>query len=303
MDKTLLILLVLSGGAVWGVYNVLRRYYFQKREAQGFEVPVEVAVVATMLGASVFAFGAQLVWSVWFGMPKVSISFWWFFAVVAVLNVVIELCDNKASKIEEASIVAPLQGLTPVLVIPISLLMLDEFPTMWGLIGIVVAVFGVYILALKRSDDGSAEGLLFPWKRLFQSGGARFAVLTALFGALALNFDKLAVVESSPMIRTAAVFLAVAVSVWSVSVATGRWKQLDKSCFWPLFWIGMVIGLADVLMSWGFLYGIVPYVASLKRFQIIVTTILAGFFLHEGDWAVRLIGSAIIFGGILLIAF
>ena len=56
---------------------------------------------------------------------------------------------------------------------------------------------------------------------------------------------------------------------------------------------------------WGFLFafGIVPYVASLKRFQIVVTTILAAIFLRERDWGFRLIASAIIVLGILLIAF
>ena len=56
---------------------------------------------------------------------------------------------------------------------------------------------------------------------------------------------------------------------------------------------------------WGFLFafGIVSYVASLKRFQIVVTTILAAIFLRERDWGFRLIASAIIVLGILLIAF
>lgn len=287
--------LVLSGAAVWGVTNVLQRYFFRDRS-----VPVEVMVVATMLGASIFALAAQFVW---FGVPQVSPLFWQFFVIDAVFNVALIFWENKALEQEEASIVAPILGITPIFVILTSWVMLKEFPTMWGLAGILITVFGLYVLALNRSDVGNFRSFTKPWRRLIQSRGARFALLFAIVASVALPFAKLTVLNSSPTMRTFTVFFTVAAVMWGWSVATGRWKKLDKRFFLPLFGVGLLIGLSSVLMDWGFLFGIVPYVASLKRFQIIVTTILAGVFLHEGNWGLRLIASAIIVFGILLIAF
>ena len=287
--------LVLTGAAIWGVTNVLQRYFFRDRI-----VPVEVMVVATMLGASIFALAAQFVW---FGVPQVSPLFWQFFVIDAVFNVALIFWENKALEQEEASIAAPILGITPIFVILTSWVMLKEFPTMWGLAGILITVFGLYVLALNRSDVGNFRSFTKPWRRLIQSRGARFALLFAIVASVALPFAKLTVLNSSPTMRTFTVFFTVAAVMWGWSVATGRWKKLDKRFFLPLFGVGLLIGLSSVLMDWGFLFGIVPYVASLKRFQIIVTTILAGIFLHERDWPIRIAASIIIVLGILLIAF
>ena len=290
-------LLVLTGAAIWGVTNVLQRYFFRDRD-----VALEVMVVATMLGASMFSLVAQLVW---FGIPEVSPSFWQFFAVTAALNVAFVVLESKSLQLEEASIVAPILGTTPLFVVLTSWVILKEFPTVWGLAGIFLAVVGVYILALKRSDLRGAWSFVKPWTRLAQSKGARCALLVSIIGSVALNFDKLTVLNSNPMMRSFAVFLAVAIVVWGWSVWRGRWKQLDKRSFLPLFGVGLLVGLSDVLMNWGFLFafGIVPYVASLKRFQIVVTTFLAGLFLREGNWGFRLAASAVIVLGLVLLAF
>ena len=290
-------LFVLSGATVWGVTNVLQRYFFRDRH-----VEIEVMVVATMLGASSFALLSQLVW---FGMPQVSPAFWQFFAITAVLNVAFVVWENKSLQLEEASIVAPILGTTPIFVVMTSWLILKEFPTAWGLVGILITVFGVYILALKRSDIGATWSFVKPWARLAQSKGARYALLVSVLGSLALNFDKLVVLNSNPMLRSFAVFFAVAVVVWGWSYTTGRWQKLDKRLFLPLFGVGTLIGLSDILMGWGFLFafGIVPYVASLRRFQLVVTTFLAGIFLREGDWGFRLAASAIIIVGLAFLAF
>lgn len=296
-EKWLVYLLVCSGATLWGIYNVLQKKLFRDRNA-----PTEVSVVATMLGASAFLFGAQFVQ---FGSPHVSTLFWGFFALTSILNVGIIYGGNQALKMEDASIVSPLQGITPIFVILTSWIILKEFPTVWGLVGIATTVFGVYLLALKRSDVRSIKSFAAPWSRLLRSDGARLALATALLGSISLNFDKLVVLHSTQAMRGASVFLAVAVVVLCISVVRGQWQKLDKSCFLPLFGIGLLIGASNLLMDWGFVFafGIVPYVGSLKRFQVIVTTILAGVFLHEGDWAFRIVASAIIFGGILLIAF
>ncbi|MDO8601394.1 MAG: DMT family transporter [bacterium] len=297
----MMFLLVLSGAAIWGVVNVLRKYLFKKRNA-----PVEVAVVAVMLGASVFSSLAQLAW---FGVPHISTAFWIPFAATAVLNIIIIYGQTKALKMEDASIIEPLQGITPIFVILTSWLMLREFPTPLGLLGILSVVLGVYVLNLKQSDMKLPTGLHQwigllgkPWGRLFSSRGARLALITVMLASISLNFDKMVVVSSSPMMRASTVFLVVAATVYIISKIRGQWQKLDKGCFWPLFGIGLLIGLSNILMDWGFLYGIVPYVGSLKRFQIIVTTILAGIFLHEGDMRFRITAAAIMFAGIVLIA-
>ena len=89
----MMFLLVLSGGAVSGCNNVLQKYLFRERNA-----PFEVSVVATMLGAGLFLWVAQLVW---FGVPRFPPPFWGPFVATAILNVGIIYWGDKAKKIEE----------------------------------------------------------------------------------------------------------------------------------------------------------------------------------------------------------
>lgn len=300
----MLFLLVLSGAFVWGIVNILRKSLLK-------EVDVDLMVVATMLGASVFAIPAQFIV---LGVPKFHPSDLWSPLIgTIILNIAIQYLGIVALKMEDVSIVATLQGLTPIFLILSSWLMLREFPTTLGLVGIVVTVIGSYVLHMQGVKINTEKKLraipqpllsaFLPLIRLFSSKGAMIALLTAILGAVALNFDKVVVLNSSPIIRTSMVFLPVALVVYLGSVITGKWQKIKKDKFWLLFGIGCIIGFSSVLMDSGFLFGIVPYVGSLKRFQIVVTAVLAGIFLHEKYVKCRIVAAVIIVIGIVLLYF
>jgi drug/metabolite transporter (DMT)-like permease len=108
------------------------------------------------------------------------------------------------------------------------------------------------------------------------------------------------VVASSPMIHTAAVFAVVGIVTLLMSKWSGRWNGLDKRLFLLLFGIGCVIGVMNVFMNAGYLFGIALYVGTLKRTQIFFTVIFSAIFLKEQYAWFRLYGSLIIFFGVLI---
>lgn len=291
----MLFFLVLLGAFFWGVTNVLRKHFLEN-------AAVDLVVVATMLGAAAFALPAQFIL---LGTPEFKPGLWAPLAGDIILNIGIQYLGIVALKLESAALVAALQGLTPLFLVLTSWLMLKEFPTAFGLIGILITVLGLYFLNLQelKGGKGKFQAAYAPWVSLFRSKGALIALSTAILGSIALNFNKVVVLNSSAVIRTSLVFLPVALVVYGVSLTTGKWQKIDKSKFWPLFGIGLLVGLAGVLMDSGFLYGIVPYVGTLKRFQIIVTAVLAGIFLKEKYAGSRVIAAIIIVIGIVLLAF
>lgn len=306
----MLFLLVCSGAVFWGVTNILRKHFLRDRQ-----VGVEVMVVATMLGASMFSFGANFIL---FGTPEISTGFWWPFAITTIITIIFVYGEVLALKLEDVSIVSALLGITPIFVILTSWLLLREFPTFYGLIGIGLIVLGTYFLNLKGFNVKLPTKLekiipqkfhqptLFfsaPLLRLFSSKGAIIALFIAIIAAISLNFDKQVVLNSNPAMRAASVFLVVAIVVYGVSIVRGRWQKLDKTYFWPIFGIGLLLGLANILMDSGYLYGIVPYVGALKRTQVLWTVIFAGIFLKEKHTVLRLGAAAIIVSGIILLAF
>lgn len=283
----MLFFLVATGAIFWGVTNILEKHYIKK------EAGVEIMVIATMLGASAFSFLTQFVI---LGVPRISAGFWLPFLVSVFVVFGVRYWELKALKTEDVSIVAALIGLTPVFVIVTSLIILKEFPTIYGIMGILLAAFGIYFLNIK-----GAKSVGEPFLRLFSTQGAKLALLVAILGALGLTLGKVIVLNSSPFMLSATTFLAVALVMWLFLKARGMWHKTDKRFFWPLFGVGAIVGLSNVLMDSGFLYGIVPYVAVLKRTQIIWTMVFASIFLKERLTKWRLMGALIIIAGIVLI--
>ena len=291
----MMFLLVGSGAFAQAVANILRKKYLD------LKANVDLVVVSTMFGISAFALPAQFLLE---ELPKIPGEFWTPFILTVLFNVGIMYWLIKAMSLEDVSVVSALQGITPMFVILTSWIILKEFPTIYGLVGILVIVLGTYILNLKGPDSGSSglHRLIQPWRRIFSSPGARLALLTAFLGSIALNFDKLAVIYSTPMLLTGIKFLAVGIIIYLISKLSGRWQKMDRRLFWPLFGVGLILGSSEVLMNTGFLYGIVPYVGSLKRMQIVWTAMLAGIFLGEKYSRVRITAAVIIVIGITLIA-
>ncbi|MEK7567113.1 MAG: DMT family transporter [Patescibacteria group bacterium] len=311
-QMTMLFTLTLSGAAIWGLVNVIKSHLLRNKN-----IHEDVVVVGTMLGASLVAFLIQFIWD---GVPhgRIMPSFWLPFAVTALLNIGIQYFSVKALKIEDASVVIPLAATMPIFVIFMSWFLLGEWPTFLGRVGIGLIAIGSYILYLKGSPVAMPKRLekivperlrapvLFygaPWLRLFSSNGARLALLTAYLGAVAVNFDKLAVLEATPMLFSGSVFLVVGVFVWIWSATSGRWQTLDKSNFKIIFLVGMLLGVGAVIMNGGYIYGIAPYVGTLKRTQIFWTLLFAALFLAEKHTAIRLVGATIMFFGVALVAF
>lgn len=311
-DQTMLYSTVCGGALLWGISNVLK-----SKLLRGLNVHEDVVVVGMSSGIVLFCLGFQLFWE-GFTVPYVQNNFWLPFAVTAGLNILIQYWNVKALKLEDASIVVPLSATMPAWVIVASWILLKEWPTFYGRVGISLVALGAYILYLKGSEtklpalvqkifpESWHENIKFyfaPWLRLLSSKGARYALGVAYLGAIAINFDKLSTLASNPMIFEAGAFAVVGGFVYTWSKLSGRWNSLSKDHFGKVFLIGLIMGMSGVLMAAGFYYGIVPYVGTLKRTQILWTVILAGLFLKEKHMTLKIVGASIIFIGSLLLAF
>jgi len=305
---------VVGGSIVWGIVNVIKKKFLNEG------IHEDRIAVLFALGCGISALLLEFAFN---GINTLKTSVWTSafllpFAVTAVLNIFILYGTVLAMKYEDVSIVAPLSSSMPMFVIVMSYALLGEWPTFWGRIGILCIALGAYLLYLKgakyplpmwlqtitpeKRHDGIAF-LLTPCLRLASSKGARYALGVAYLGAVAVNFDKLAVLATNPMIFSSLAFLFVASVIFLSSNVAGNWKNPNIVVFWKIFGLGLFMGIGSVMMNAGYLYGIVPYVGTLKRAQILWTVVLAWFFLGEKHGALRLVGAAIIFAGATLILF
>lgn len=311
MDLLLLYVLVLGGTLFHAGSNIGLKFLLNK------EVHEELVMVVTMIGAALVGFVGSFII---YGLPTIQTRFWIAFGIVALLNVGIHYFSVKSKKLEDLSRVAPLASATPMFLILTSWVVLRESPSAWGRVGIGCIALSAYILYLEdqpvpvpaaverllpRAWQGPVAYWFGPWLRLFSSRGARLALTQAWFGAVAISFDKLVVVNSNPLFRTGSVFAVVALCLFAFSFSRGEWQKISKDggVFWRLLLVGMAIGVADALYATGYYHGLAAYVGSLKRTQILWTVILAWLILKEGYVGRRLAGSAVMVAGVVLLSF
>ena len=304
---TMMFLFVISGAVVAGLTIVLKKYSFES-----LKVSIDVVAVGTIIGISLFAFPMQIISG---EIPEISSNFWAPFVITVLINIGIMWGLVVSIALEQASLAVAFQGVTPMFVILTSWILLREFPTTYGLIGIIIIVIGLFISSIKRSKDKRLK--------LSFSLGVKIALVTAILGSIALPLDKQAVIYSSPVLLTWSKFLLVGVSIYILSKVSGRWKRAKeeirlysgafrrywspvKIAFLCMLGIGLILGLSELLMNTGFLYGITPYVGSLKRVAIVVTPIFGVIFGLKGErenFKTRIVGSAVITIGIIFLPF
>lgn len=291
----MLFLFVISGAFVMAITHIMK-----KKSLDELKVNVDVVAVGTLMGIGLFALPAQIISE---GTLEISAGFWRPFIITTSLNIVIMWGEVKSFALDDVSLMAAFQGVTPMFVVLTSWLVLGELPTAYGFLGILIIVIGVLILGIKKTKDEFSSQSRFNFSF---SLGAKIALVTALFGAMGLPFEKLAVLNSSPMMLAGLKFPLVGVIIYVISKASGRWERADKKILLYMLGIGAILGLSEVLMSTGYLYGIVPYVGSLKRTSIIFVAILAIFFLKNNEkenFKTRIAGIAVIIVGIIFIPF
>lgn len=303
--------LVLFGGLVQASYFVLLKKLFNDRK-------VDAAVASSIIafGSAVIPLAISLVWDR--GLV-VNEKFWLPFFATALLNIVIVYGGVKALSLADASLVSPISAATPMFVIVMSYIILGEWPSAWGRVGIILIALGSYVLNLqapraelpswvaRHLPDKARETVRFfmnPWLHLFSNAGVRIALGVAYVSAIAVNFDKLATINSNPFVFTGGVYSVVAIATAIPKFRSPEaWRSVGVKIFIGLIVVGVLQGCAAVLYNTGYFYGIVPYVSSLKRTQILWTVLFAGIFLSEKQTRSRLLGAFILFAGAALLAF
>lgn len=132
-----------------------------------------------------------------------------------------------------------------------------------------------------------------------------FAVLSALFAALASIFAKVGIVGVDSNLATAIRTVVVVGLAWGIVFITGAQNgiaAIDKTC-----WVFLILSGIATGASWLFYYralsvGEVAKVAPIDKFSVVITVVLAVIFLHEKLDLKSGIGVALITAGTVLMA-
>src|SRR3989344_634740 len=219
--------------------------------------------------------------------------------------------EVKAFSIGDVSLVAPIASTTPASIVVASMIILGETPSRIGWLGIYLVVMGTYIVNIQgyfeqRKKDGQAlrfKDWFAPLLMLKKNMAIRYAYLCVIIATIAINYEAMAVRKANVAFATACIFGIGTI----LNCAVAYKKGITRSSLGSLMnRYTLVVAVCLFFSVWlpnlAFRYEIVPYVGTLKRFQILLTIVLAYFILGEKkNFRTRFVGASIMLAGLTLI--
>jgi drug/metabolite transporter (DMT)-like permease len=224
-------------------------------------------------------------------------DFWPLVAASTTLNVAAYLLFVRAFRLAEASLVAPLMLLTPVLLLATSPIMVGERVSPLGGFGVVLSVVGAIILASSEPGSSPTASL----KTFLRDEGVHAMSLTAAIWSVTANLDKLGLRASTPMIWITAISGGIALASVGLWLATARGPVRLRALRWA-FAAGAANALGNAVQMYALTLLFVPYVIAIKRMSALFTVLVGGMAFRENIRA-RLLGAGVMFAGAALVAF
>lgn len=299
------ILLVFGGCISEALYNIFIK--IESKENTNFKNHVALFTSSVSGVATILLF----ITSIFTGGPELTPGWWIPIVITGILAGGILHSEIKAMSLEDVSLVVPIATTTPALVVITSLMILGERPSWRGWVGIQLIVIGTYILNIqafldKKKEAGGRVNLkdwLAPFLMFKKSIGVRYAYLCVLLATFSLNYEAIAVRKTNIAFASGCIFGICTI----LNFIFAYYKEADNirqatGIFTRNFLIvSFCLFLGVLLPAAAFRFDIVPYVGTLKRFQIPLTIILAYYFVGEKqNFKNRFLGSMIMVSGLFL---
>ena len=231
-------------------------------------------------------------------IPSLNNQFWLALIVGGTLNVITTILYIKAIKLSDLSITMPIVTFTPLFLLITSPLIVGEFPTISGVIGILLIVIGAYTLNLKKKS----EGYFAPFKALLKEKGPRLMLIVAFIWSITANFDKVGVVNSSSLFWVVSINIFIAAFLSPIMLYKSRSNIKQTLNIQTLLPVGLFSGLIHITQMTAISLTLVAYVIAIKRTSTIMSVLWGWLIFKEKGIKERLLGTVIMVLGVLFIA-
>lgn len=276
------ILLLFASASLHAFWNLLLKRSQEKYIAMGWQVIV----------GGVFA----LILLLFTGFPSRSV--WLFISISVLLETIYFILLSNAYTDHDFSLVYPIaRGTAPAFLLAWSIIFLHEKLTIGGMLGVGLIVCGMIVVGVTSLIQNS-------WNNLHIKG-----ILTALSIAVMISLytfvDGFAVKNASPLTYGLAMFTLVPIPTTIFNLRKYGW---DKFAFaWSASRV--TLSLAAILGIFSYLFALfaysfspVSYSGAIREVSVVIGAFFGWHFLGEKMGGMRVLGSIIIFAGILTIA-
>ena len=224
--------------------------------------------------------------------------FWPSILASGLINVAATIIMMRALKSGDFSLTIPYFAFTPLFLVVTSYFMLGETVKLVGFIGIVLIVFGAYVLNWNKS------GLFEPFRSFAKNTPSQLALLTAFLYSISTNFDKIGIKNSDFFIYPTALYVFQLLFFLPVAAARAAKNFSPVRNNLPvLFLVGFISAASLFLYSAALSSGTAAYTIALQRTLVLWSVLIGYFAFKEKGVAARFAGAGLMLAGVLLIYF
>ena len=204
----------------------------------------------------------------------------------------------KAFQYGELSVLGPVNSYKSVVGIIAGIILLGELPNLWGLLGIVIIIYGSYFV-LDTTEERFTLALL-------KKSEIQYRIWAMILTAIEAVFVKKVILASSITISFiswccfGAVFSFVLLFVYRLNIKKEA-QEIGKSDIGKFVFLIVCIGTMQFMTNYTFKHMAVGYALSLFQLSAIVSVLFGYRFFRERDISKKLIGSAIMIIGTIVI--
>jgi drug/metabolite transporter (DMT)-like permease len=214
------------------------------------------------------------------GFPRVGLDYWLYSFLAGFSQVFSTLLLSKSFKYGEISVTVTIWKLQVVLLAVFGVIFLGETVTFSGMAGILVSLFGIYLLNISRARLSMFEPILL----LLRERGLRFALLAALtITPTILLFKKTAQLGDPYFCTLTNYIFAALLSFPLVLKNSAQYLPVLPGYLGRFFAMGIFAAAATIFGSMGYLRSAAAYVEAVKQFEIPVTLAVGVLFFNERE--------------------
>lgn len=266
-----------------------------------------LAIGTLLLTQCRFMVGKSISFACFLQVPHVDSIFLIALCASVLLNWAATLLSTSALAKADASFISPLLTFNPAFTFLIAWLALKEVPGVVQTIGVVLVVFGAYLLEVEEVRTG----LLDPLRVLVRRPGALLAMSASALWGMTTVLEKLAIEHSTPSSGPLVAFLGTFLMVLLLTPGALRTAKLpsEQHSQWKglrlhkraMALAVLIAGIAPLFGFTAIALGLVGYVTTIFKLSAVFTIGWAYWVLNEKHISSRFLGAGVmIVGGILL---
>lgn len=285
---------------MWVLFSFLTAGFETAKDVVSKKAVGDVPVIVSAFGLQFFALLIAGPLVLLTGIPQVHSGFWPAALATIAISSLWPILYMKALQLSPLSVAMPMLAFNPLFTALLSYFFDGTLPSISGWIGILLIGLGLYVLRLDSSV--LKRGILSPLLSLRREPGALAMLGLALVWAIGAHNSKVLLVNSSPFFaafteRVLASLALLVLSLWKVDHPFKQFRLHLKN----LVKLGTLEGLVVSAQFMALSTGYTPYVFTIKRSNIMLSTITSKLFFGESMNVTKVVGVGLMFVGVVML--